>query len=188
MERPALFLDRDGVINEDRPYVHRVEDFRFMDGIFSLVLAAQQAGYLIVVVTNQSGIGRGLYTENDFWTLTGWMLEQFAQGGCHIDGVYFCATHPEHGLGSYRVESVFRKPGPGMLLQAAAELKIDLARSILVGDKQSDIQAGIAAGVGLNIFLTKAPSTSIPGCIAVDDIRAVKSHLRPLPASEDSPR
>lgn len=187
MNRPALFLDRDGVINEDLPYVHRVEDFRFIDGIFSLVRAAQQAGYLIVVVTNQAGIGRGLYTEDDFWALTQWMLDQFAREGCHIDGVYFCPTHPEHGLGSYRVESAFRKPGPGMLFQAAAELKIDLARSILVGDKESDIQAGIAAGLGLTLLLTTSAGTSIPGCIAVDELRAVISHLRPLPTADGGP-
>jgi D-glycero-D-manno-heptose 1,7-bisphosphate phosphatase len=178
MKRPALFLDRDGVINEDLPYVHRVENFRFLDGIFSLVLAAQQAGYRIVVVTNQAGIGRGLYTEDDFWTLTNWMINQFAQRGCHIDGVYFCPTHPEHGVGSYRVESVFRKPGPGMLLQAADELQIDLAGSVLVGDKPSDIQAGLTAGVGTNVLLTKASDSVAQGCIAVDDIRAVIGYLR----------
>lgn len=181
MGRPALFLDRDGVINEDLPYVHRVEDFRFMDGIFSLVQTAQRAGYLIVVVTNQAGIGRGLYTEDDFWTLTAWMVDQFARQGCHIDGVYFCPTHPEHGLGRYRVDSVFRKPGPGMLFQASAELNIDLARSILVGDKESDIQAGLAAGVGVNCFLATGPTAAIPGCITVDTIRSVIGHLQPLP-------
>ena len=191
MKRPALFLDRDGVINEDLPYVHRVEDFRFIDGIFSLVQAAQQAGYRIVVVTNQAGIGRGLYTENDFWTLTRWMIDQFARQGCHIDGVYFCPTHPEHGIGAYRVESDFRKPRPGMLLQAADELEIDLARSILVGDKESDIQAGLAAGVGVNCFLATGPSADIPGCITVNTIRSVIGHLQPLPehsmSAEQSP-
>lgn len=178
MSRPALFLDRDGVINEDLPYVHRVEDFRFMDGIFALVQAAQQAGYLIVVVTNQAGIGRGFYTEDDFWTLTRWMVDQFAQQGCHIDGVYFCPTHPEHGLGEYRIESVFRKPGPGMLLRAAQELRIDLARSLLIGDKHSDIQAGMAAGVGVNLFLTQAPNTGLDGCIVVNSLRSAINHLR----------
>jgi D-glycero-D-manno-heptose 1,7-bisphosphate phosphatase len=178
MKRPALFLDRDGVINEDLPYVHRVENFRFVDGIFALVLAAQQVGYRIVVVTNQAGIGRGLYTEDDFWTLTKWMIDQFAERGCRIDGVYFCPTHPEHGVGRYRVDSIFRKPGPGMLLQAADELNIDLAGSMLVGDKPSDVQAGLAAGVGTNILLTTARHSGIQRGIAVHDIRAVIGFLR----------
>ena len=188
MKRPALFLDRDGVINEDLPYVHRIEDFHFVEGIFSLVLAAQQAGYLTVVVTNQAGIGRGLYTENDFWTLTNWMVDQFARQGCRIDGVYFCPTHPEHGLGPYRVDSVFRKPGPGMLLQAADELNIDLGRSILVGDKPSDIQAGLAAGVGINFFLSAAAAGGLPRCITVSDIHSVIAHLRPMTTAEDGSR
>jgi D-glycero-D-manno-heptose 1,7-bisphosphate phosphatase len=152
MSRPALFLDRDGVINEYRPYVHRVEDFRFNDGIFDLVAAAGQAGYLTIVVTNQAGIGRGLYTEEDFWRLTDWMTARFAEHGCRIDRVSFCPTHPEHGIGPYRIDSEFRKPRPGMILQAARDLALDLGRSILVGDQPTDIQAGLAAGVGTTVL------------------------------------
>jgi D-glycero-D-manno-heptose 1,7-bisphosphate phosphatase len=151
-KRPALFLDRDGVINIDHGYVCKPENFDFIEGIFELVANANAFGYLVIVVTNQAGIGRGYYTEADFHELTSWMRAQFAARGAHIDAVYFCPDHPEHGVGSYRRETVFRKPGPGMLLKATDELGIDLHRSVLVGDKDSDIKAGAAAGVGCLIF------------------------------------
>jgi D-glycero-D-manno-heptose 1,7-bisphosphate phosphatase len=152
MNQPALFLDRDGVINEYRPYVHRIEDFEFVDGIFDLVAAAGRANFLTIVVTNQAGIGRGMYTEEDFWRLTEWMTARFADGGCRIDHVLFCPTHPEHGIGKYRVESDFRKPRPGMILKAAREFSVDLTKSIMIGDKPSDIAAGQAAGVCTNVL------------------------------------
>ncbi len=145
--RRALFLDRDGVINVDHAYVHQRERFEFIDGIFELCRAARARGFLIAVVTNQAGIGRGYYTEADFHALSEWMCEQFRLHDAAIDGVYFCPDHPQHGLGAYKRESAERKPGPGMLLRAAAELNIDLAGSLMVGDKESDLQAGAAAGV-----------------------------------------
>jgi D-glycero-D-manno-heptose 1,7-bisphosphate phosphatase len=148
----ALFLDRDGVINIDHGYVCQPGQFEFVDGIFALCRQAAGLGYRIVVVTNQAGIGRGYYTEQEFHALSDWMCRQFLAQGVAIDGVYFCPYHPEHGIGEYRRESEFRKPGPGMILQAAREHGLDLAASCLVGDKASDIQAGLAAGVGLNIL------------------------------------
>lgn len=147
MNRPALFLDRDGVINVDHGYVHRPEEFEFFEGIFELVAAAKRAGYLVIVVTNQAGIGRGYYSEADFHALTDWMKARFSERGCQIDAVYFCPYHPEHGIGQYRRDSDCRKPAPGMLLQAQREWDIDMQRSILVGDKPSDMAAGRAAGV-----------------------------------------
>jgi D-glycero-D-manno-heptose 1,7-bisphosphate phosphatase len=152
LSRSALFLDRDGVINVDHAYVCKKENFEFVDGVFELCHSAKQLGFLICVVTNQAGIGRGFYTEQDFWELTDWMCSVFSKEGSKIDKVYFCPTHPEYGVGEYKVDSIFRKPGPGMITQAAKELDIDLARSILVGDKETDIQAGIAAGVGCNLL------------------------------------
>lgn len=146
--KPALFLDRDGVINVDHGYVINKHDFHFIDGIFELVGEANRLGYLVVVITNQAGIGRGYYSESDFNDLTEWMRDQFSLRNTHIDAVYYCPYHPEHGVGEYRKDSLFRKPGPGMLLQAEEALEIDLSRSLLVGDKDSDIQAGLAAGVG----------------------------------------
>jgi len=153
MTRPALFLDRDGVINVDRGYVHRAEEIEFVEGIFDLVRAAAEFGYLVVVITNQAGIGRGYYSQADFHRLMDWIAAQFIDRQCRIDAVYFSPFHPEHGLGEYRRHSDCRKPAPGMLLRAQRELDIDLANSILIGDKQSDIEAGIAAGVGVVLGL-----------------------------------
>ena len=155
--RPALFLDRDGVINIDHAYVCKPENFEFVDGIFELCQTAKRLGYLIFVITNQAGIGRGYYTEQDFLKLTEWMCVVFEAQGIVIDEVYFCPSHPEYGVGKYKVDSLFRKPGPGMILQAAEEFDVDLVRSVLVGDKESDIQAGIAAGVKFNFLY-------IPSC------------------------
>lgn len=152
MKRPALFLDRDGVINVDHGYVHTPENFQFIEGIFDLVAAANRADYLVVVVTNQAGIGRGYYSEAQFHELTCWMRSRFAEQGGKIDGVYFCPYHPEHGIGPYRRKSEFRKPAPGMLLQAQSELGIDLQQSILIGDKLSDMAAGRSAGVGTLLY------------------------------------
>lgn len=149
MTRAALFLDRDGVINVDHGYVCRPEDFDFIEGVFDLVAAAHRQGYLVVVVTNQAGIGRGYYSEAEFHALTDWMRARFVERDGYIDAVYFCPFHPEHGVGEYRRESGCRKPAPGMLLQAGRELDIDFGKSILVGDKPSDMAAGRAAGVGI---------------------------------------
>lgn len=170
--RRALFLDRDGVINVDHGYVHTPEKFEFVDGIFELCRAARQFGYLLVVVTNQAGIGRGYYGEDDFHCLSGWMCEQFRMRGADIAKVYFCPDHPEHGIGRYRRESPMRKPNPGMILAAAADFDLDLASSLLVGDKISDIDAGRAAGVGCNL-LFEPGATGKAGVVgALGDVRA----------------
>jgi D-glycero-D-manno-heptose 1,7-bisphosphate phosphatase len=146
-KKPALFLDRDGVINYDYGYVCKSENFHFVEGIFELVSAANRFGYLVVVVTNQAGIGRGYYNEIDFHILTDWMRNQFSLNDSRIDAVYFCPDHPVHGIGRYLRDSEMRKPGAGMLQKAANDLNIDLDRSIMIGDKESDMQAGFAAGL-----------------------------------------
>lgn len=156
MRPRALLLDRDGVINVDHGYVHRIQDFEFVDGIFDLARAAHRARYQLCVITNQAGIARGFYSEKQFHELTAWMCREFASRGAPIAKVYFSPYHPTEGLGSYRKDDISRKPHPGMILQAQAEFDLDLASSILIGDKASDIRAGIAAGVGHNILL--APS------------------------------
>jgi D-glycero-D-manno-heptose 1,7-bisphosphate phosphatase len=152
----ALFLDRDGVINEERNYVHRQEDFIFIDGIFSLCRAAMDAGYDIFVITNQAGIARGYYSIADFEVLTEWMIAIFAREGVVIRKVYFCPYHPAGTVAEFRKNARCRKPQPGMILQARDEFGIDLARSVLVGDKESDIEAGRRAGVGTLIRVSPA--------------------------------
>lgn len=143
----ALFLDRDGVINHEVGYLHAAQDVQWVEGIFELCLTAIRLGYKLVIVTNQAGIGRGLYTEKQFETLMNWMCAEFMARGVALDAVYFCPYHPEHGLGEYKREHEDRKPGPGMLLQAARDLRLDLGASVMVGDRCTDIAAANAAGL-----------------------------------------
>lgn len=140
--KKALFLDRDGVVNVEINYLYKVEDFKFVEGILELCKYYQNEGYIIIIVTNQSGIDRGYYTENDFNILTSWMILEFEKNGIEIKKVYFCPHHPD-------ISSTCncRKPNPGMILDAQKELNIDLKNSILIGDKESDIEAAISAGI-----------------------------------------
>ena len=177
MNKPALFLDRDGVINIDHGYVHTREEFEFVDGIFDVVAAATRAGYLVVVVTNQAGIGRGYYTEAHFHALTDWMKARFVEHDGRVDAVYFCPYHPEYGIGHYRRKSDCRKPAPGMLLQAEQELKIDMERSIIVGDKLSDMEAGRAAGVGVLLYLS-AKIDKQENCLTIKHLSEALPYLR----------
>ena len=146
--RKALFLDRDGVINRDHGYVHTPGRTDWVPGIFKRVADARERGYLVVVVTNQAGIGRGFYTEADFIEYTAWIHGEFARHGAPLLATYWCPHHSEAGLGAYRVACACRKPMPGMLLAAAKAFALDLGGSILVGDSPSDLAAGRAAGVG----------------------------------------
>lgn len=149
----ALILDRDGVINIDRGYVYRPQDCEFVEGIFDMVRAFAEHGFLIVIATNQAGIGRGLYTEADFQAFMAWMKDRFRQEGIEIAAVYHCPDHPTAGIGAYRRENSWRKPGPGMFLQAAKDLDLDAAACWCLGDKMSDMHAARAAGVGTLILL-----------------------------------
>ncbi len=151
--RPAAYLDRDGVVNVDHGYVARIEDFEFVPGTLDACRALTYGGFALVVITNQSGIGRGLYSEADYHALTAWMRAQFAAAGAPLAGVYHCPHHPTDAHGIFRVACDCRKPAPGMLLRAAEELNLDRARSILFGDKRSDLQAAQAAGVPNRILL-----------------------------------
>jgi D-glycero-D-manno-heptose 1,7-bisphosphate phosphatase len=164
----ALFLDRDGVINVNHGYVHTADNFHFVDGIFDLVMAAKGAGFEVVVVTNQAGIARGYYSEEQFHRVTAWMCEQFELRGGAIDKVYFSPYHPTAGIGAYRRDEDTRKPRPGMILNARQELGLSLEQSILVGDQPSDIQAGHAAGVGLKVLYA---ASAHPELAAVPHLR-----------------
>jgi len=146
--RPCLFLDRDGVLNEDRGYVHRWEDFVWVDGAREAVAAFNRAGWLVIVVTNQSGIGRGYYTEADMHALHARMQEDLAAAGARIDAFYHAPQHPQAADAAYRhPDPPLRKPNPGMILQALADWPIDRPASILIGDKASDLEAAQRAGV-----------------------------------------
>ena len=150
----ALFLDRDGVVNIDHGYIHQPEKFEFIKGVFEACKQFQQAGYKIIVVTNQSGIGRGYYSEQDFHKLTAWMVDQFKKNQVDILDVYFCPHHPEKANPPYKQDCACRKPQPGMLLQGLAEHSLDPKTSIMVGDKGSDMKAALAAEFGHKYLVT----------------------------------
>lgn len=151
--RKAVFLDRDGVINIDNGYVSQIDDFQFIDGVIEACQTLKEKGYLLVVITNQSGIARGYFSEEQFHTLTEWMDWSMADRGVDLDGIYYCPHHSEKGLGEYKVDCSCRKPKPGMLLNAIEDLNIDIENSFLVGDKVSDLQAGLAAGIKKNMLV-----------------------------------
>lgn len=159
----ALFLDRDGVINVNYGYVHNSANFEFIEGIFNVARKAYTSGYKIIVITNQSGIARGYYSEEQFLHLTSWMCNQFFNSGAPIEKVYFSPFHPTEGLGIYKKDDISRKPRPGMILQAQREMKLDLRNSILIGDKAGDIQAGFLAGVGTNLLFSQTAPPDLVG-------------------------
>lgn len=151
----ALFLDRDGVINVEKNYLHKIEDFEWMEGILDVCRTYQNEGYLIIIVTNQSGIARGYYSEEAFQDLSRWMSEQFMQAGIRIAHIYHC---PHHESISGACEC--RKPEAGMFLAARQEYHLDMASSVMIGDNERDIEAAIKAGVGHNILLSETANES----------------------------
>lgn len=150
--KKALFLDRDGVINIDFGHVYKIEDFIFVKDIEILIRDAMKKNYLIIVITNQAGIGKGLYTVKDFKKITKHMIESLCEKDCFIDDIFYCPYHPSEGVGKFLKDSNDRKPNPGMLHKAQKKYNIDLSKSVFIGDKISDIQAGISAGVKTNIL------------------------------------
>ncbi len=149
----ALFLDRDGVINTEVEYLSKIDDVVFVEGIFDLCLSAQDLGYKIIIVTNQSGIARGYYSEDDFWVVMKWMSGQFRAYGVNITSIYFCPHHPHFGNVRYKKQCGCRKPKAGMIEKAAEQHSIDLPESLFVGDKSSDMKAAISAGIGTRVLL-----------------------------------
>ena len=151
---PALFLDRDGIINFDSGFVWEKEEFVFQDYIFELCRYFKEKGFKLVTITNQSGIGRGLFSLEDFHRLNDWMLSRFEEEGCGIDLLLASTLDPTDDSASIR-EKRFRKPAPGMLLAAQEILNLDLQNSLLVGDRESDMEAGFNAGIR-NLFMVNS--------------------------------
>jgi D-glycero-D-manno-heptose 1,7-bisphosphate phosphatase len=173
----ALFLDRDGVVNHETGYLYRPADVRWVEGILPLCLTAQSLGYKLVIVTNQAGIARGFYTQQDFDHLMQFMRAELQREGIMLDAVYHCPYHPE-GIGEYRRDHEDRKPSPGMLLHAARDLSLDLSQSILIGDRCSDIAAANAAGLRQAFLLSGTEEAACPGeAIAVDALSEVQTWL-----------
>jgi D-glycero-D-manno-heptose 1,7-bisphosphate phosphatase len=150
--RPAAFLDRDGVLNHDRGYIHRPADFVWIEGAQTAVRRLNDAGYRVFVVTNQAGVARGLYSEAEIGVLHDWVGAELERAGARIDAFYHCPHHPDIGPPEYRRDCDCRKPAPGMLLRAMADFPIDAARSFLIGDRETDIEAARAAGVAGHLF------------------------------------
>lgn len=146
-KRPAVFFDRDGVINKDYGYVHTVEKFHWMRDAQDAVKWCNDHGYFAILVTNQAGIGRGYYTESHFNDFSGWIQNQLFRAGAYFDAVYYCPHHPTEAKGRYLKKCLCRKPEPGMLIQAINEFPIDVKRSIMVGNSESDMLAARGAGV-----------------------------------------
>ena len=149
MKNKTIFLDRDGIINIDKSYLYKIEDFEFCDGVFKALKHLQALGYILIVVTNQSGIARGYYSEDDFLKLTSWMLKEFEKQGITISKVYHCPHKPEDNC-------TCRKPSTGMFKKADSDFGIDFKNSWMIGDKKSDIEAGQNAGIKNTIFINSS--------------------------------
>ena len=159
----AVFLDRDGVINVDKSYVYKQEDFQFCEGVFEALRHFKHLGYLLIIVTNQSGIGRGYYREEDFQSLSAWMKQELSHENITIDAIYHCPHAPEVGCEC-------RKPKSGMFQEAIRDFDIDVRASWMIGDKQSDIEAALGAGIEQTIMLGKRNVKTI-----LDTINLIKN-------------
>jgi D-glycero-D-manno-heptose 1,7-bisphosphate phosphatase len=168
LRKPAAFLDRDGVINYDDGYVGTRERFRFMPGAAAAIRMLNEAGYFVFIASNQSGVARGLFTENDLIALHSWMLRELAAQGARIDDARYCPFHPEGKIEAYRWNSDLRKPRPGMLLDLIGNWPIERKRSFVVGDKGSDMEAAKAAGLVGYLFPGGDLEAFIERCLAQD--------------------
>ena len=177
--RRAVFLDRDGTINRDQGHTHRIEDLELLPGAAQAIHRLNEAGYRIIVVTNQSGIGRGLCAEADVERFHAQLNAELARHAARIDAFYYCPHHPVEARGEYRVACECRKPGTALFRKAIRKLRIDVARSYMIGDSPSDIEAGRRVGLttiqlGDDIRRTAATGSNRPDFVAPDLLRAVR--------------
>lgn len=183
MKNKALFLDRDGIINVDHGYVHKPEDFEFVEGIFELCQLAIKKGYQIFVITNQAGIARGYYDVATFESLSSWMVNEFAKQAITITKVYFCPHHPTKGVNQFVMSCDCRKPEPGMILKAQQDFSIDLKDSIFIGDKISDMQAAKNSGIETRIlvdsrYTDESPSEKVEGVMRIKQLQQAHKFVR----------
>lgn len=166
--RPAAFLDRDGVLNEDIGYLHRVEEFRWMPGAREAIVALNRAGYWVFVITNQSGVARGYYAERDIAVLHDWMQAELGAVGGHVDAFHYCPHLPDAPLDAFRQACRCRKPGPGMIEDLMRDWPVDAARSFVIGDKRRDLDAGEALGLPGYLYTSGRLDTLVQGILAAE--------------------
>lgn len=175
---PAVFLDRDGTINVEKEYLHRIEDWEWIAGAPEAIRQFNQAGFKVVVVSNQAGIARGMYSPADVNNLHAFVSRDLQKSGATIDAFYYCPHHPEYGE---ERSCSCRKPAPGLLLRAAADMSIDLSRSWMIGDKLIDVEAGHAANVATILVLTGHGAREIArlnhGQIVADNLLLACRHI-----------
>ncbi|MBK4723532.1 HAD family hydrolase [Azospirillum sp. YIM DDC1] len=180
MPYKALLLDRDGVVNVDHGYVGDPSRFVFMDGIFDLARHAVDRGFRVAVITNQSGIARGYFSEAAFLELTGWMRATFQAQGVELAGVFHCPHHRGGTVERYARDSFWRKPNPGMILEAARRLELDLTRSVFLGDQPTDMEAAQASGVERRVLLCPQDVPPIAPTAATSVIRRLEDLIPTL--------
>lgn len=176
--KKALFLDRDGVINKEINYLYRIKDVIFIEGVFEQLKIFQENNYLLFIITNQAGISKGYYREEDYLKLNNWMINKFKEKDIYITKVYHCPYHPDYN--NYLEYKNDRKPNPGMIIKAKKEFNIDLNKSILIGDKESDIEAGKNAGIKTNILVRSGHRIDESKTIAdgiINDISSLYSYI-----------
>lgn len=152
-KKPAVFFDRDGVLNIDHGYTYRSQDFQWMTGAVQTIKFFNDHNYQVFVITNQSGIARGYYTEQDVQQLHQFMNDELKKHDAHIDAFYYCPHHPAGVVTEYKKACACRKPQPGMIQQACAEWNVDIVHSVMIGDKHSDVEAANAAGIAGHLFV-----------------------------------